>query len=241
MSTQRGSHPIVGRSTASRLAWWTVGTMASSLTYLLRRVPMYRRDRTSSEEPPPDLGRDLPGDAATVQRADHGFGPLFHRRYWIRVADSQVGPEQLIDRIAGDPNVMVPKAIAAFEGPDGGAVGSLDLGDELQVRLPGPWDGPVRVVERTPTSFRLATLTGHMEAGEIAFRACLDEYGDLRFDIESWARSATRLFDWLYQRIPVAREAQLHMWALCCENVADLAGGTRMSHVAATTRRIEQS
>jgi hypothetical protein len=29
----------------------------------------------------------------------------------------------------------------------------------------------VRVAERTPTSFRLATLKGHMEAGQIEFSA----------------------------------------------------------------------
>jgi uncharacterized protein (UPF0548 family) len=32
----------------------------------------------------------------------------------------------------------------------------------MEVR-PGPWDGPVRVVERTPTCFRFATLAGHLE------------------------------------------------------------------------------
>ena len=32
------------------------------------------------------------------------------------------------------------------------------------VRMPGPWDGPVRVVDRSPTWFRFATLRGHLEA-----------------------------------------------------------------------------
>lgn len=40
-------------------------------------------------------------------------------------------------------------------------------GDEFVVRMPGPWDGPVRVVRRDESSFRLATLDGHLEAGEI--------------------------------------------------------------------------
>ena len=47
----------------------------------------------------------------------------------------------------------------------------MEVGDEYVVRMPGPWDGPVRVVEVTPTSFRLATLDGHLEAGQIEFRA----------------------------------------------------------------------
>ena len=41
---------------------------------------------------------------------------------------------------------------------------------EFMVRMPGPWKAPVRCVERTPTSFRLVTLPGHMEAGQIEFR-----------------------------------------------------------------------
>ena len=28
--------------------------------------------------------------------------------------------------------------------------------------MPGPWDGPVRVIDRTPVSFRLATLDGRL-------------------------------------------------------------------------------
>ncbi len=36
--------------------------------------------------------------------------------------------------------------------------------------MPGPWDGPVLVVDQTPTSFRFATLKGHLEAGQIEFR-----------------------------------------------------------------------
>ena len=89
----------------------------------------------------------------------------------------------------------------------------LVVGDELAVRLPGPWDGPVRVVEVTETSFRLATLRGHMEAGEIGFRADTNDRGWTAFEIESWARSGDGMFYWLYERFPLARELQLHMWA----------------------------
>jgi hypothetical protein len=42
----------------------------------------------------------------------------------------------------------------------------LTVGDEMTVRIRGPWDGPVRVVNRTETSFRFATLNNHMEAGQ---------------------------------------------------------------------------
>ena len=53
-------------------------------------------------------------------------------------------------------------------------------------------DGPVRVVERTQTSFRFATLEGHLEAGQIEFSARYDG-PMLEFRIESWARAGDRL------------------------------------------------
>jgi hypothetical protein len=67
-----------------------------------------------------------------------------------------------------------------------GEKGGMEPRDEYVVRMPGPWDGPVRVVSVTPTSFRLATLDGHLEAGQIEFRAGpADDGDDLVFTIES--------------------------------------------------------
>ena len=206
--------------------------------YLTQRVPLYRRDRESIDAPRPDLDRPHPGDPDTLQRAAAGVGPLFHRRYWIFVTDERLGAEDLIDAILRDPNRSTPSELARFETFDGEPVHDLGLGDELVVRLPGPWDGPVRLVERTPTSFRLATLLGHLEAGEIEFRTSYDERGFLQFTIESWARSGDRRFDLLYERFPVGREMQLHMWSQFCRRVAAAAGGVRMSNVSCTTEQI---
>jgi hypothetical protein len=218
---------------------WSIGLLSSGLTYPLRRVPMYRRNQHVTDTDLLDPDRDLVGDPATLQRSSAGSGVLFHRSYRLRVADAELGPDELITRIAADPQAIMPNTMAHFELPDGGKVERLELGDELVVRLPGPWDGPVRVIERTPTSFRFATLQGHMEAGEIEFSASYDDRGFLCFAIESWARAATRTFGWIYERVPVAREMQLHLWAQVCGNAADLAGGIRMTNVVATTRVIE--
>ena len=51
----------------------------------------------------------------------------------------------------------------------------MAVGDEYVVRMPGPWDGPVRVIASDELSFRLATLEGHLEAGQIEFRALAAE------------------------------------------------------------------
>ena len=113
----------------------------------------------------------------------------------------------------------------------------MRVGDEFVVRMPGPWDGPVRVVDVTPSSFRLATLTGHLEAGQIEFRAA-GGAGNLVFTIESWARSGDRLCEVLYDRLRMAKEVQLHMWTSFIERVVEIAGGRRAGGVEIRTRRI---
>ena len=116
--------------------------------------------------------------------------------------------------------------------------GPLTLGDEYVVRMPGPWDGPVRVIAETPTSFRLATLAGHLEAGQIEFRAGAD-HRSLSFEIESWARSGDRFSDALYSHLRLAKEVQLHMWVSVLGKVAELATGTKEGGAIVTTRRID--
>ena len=232
--------PAIGPlTTTRRLARMGTDMVVTGVRYATNRVPMYRRDRRAEDAEPPDLDRDLPGDPATLQRVRDGVGPLFHRHYWIVVADEELGPEALVDLIADDPNRVSPTEMARFETLDGAPAHDLQVGDELVVRLPGPWNGPVRVIDRTPTSLRLATLRTHMEAGEIEFRAAHEGNGFLQFEIESWARSGDRLFHVLYERFPVGRELQLHMWSQFCLRVAEVSGGTRMSNVSCTTRRLD--
>jgi hypothetical protein len=182
----------------------------------------------------PDPDRELPGDAATVLRRSAGHGPLYRRTYRVEVQDARTGPEEIIGRLLVDPNRASPTEVSMFEAVDGTARG---VGAEFLVHMPGPWDAPVRVVERTPTSFRFATLRGHMEAGEIEFRAAWGKGGRLVFEIESWARSGDRLYDWLYDKVPLTREMQLHMWVHVCERVAVMAGGTPYGRISVTTHR----
>jgi hypothetical protein len=115
----------------------------------------------------------------------------------------------------------------------------MSVGDEYVVRMPGPWDGPVRVVERTPSCFRFATLEGHLEAGQIVFSA---ERGEdrLLFRIESWARSGDRLSDLLYDRLRMSKEIQFHMWTSFLERVIEMSGGKRDGGLRIHTRRVEE-
>jgi hypothetical protein len=114
----------------------------------------------------------------------------------------------------------------------------LEPGDEFVVRMPGPWDGPVRVAAVDACSFRLATLAGHLEAGQIEFRASRDGH-TLCFEIESWARSSDRLVNVLYHHLRMAKEVQLHMWTSFLEETAKVAGGRLTGGITIESRKVE--
>ena len=197
---------------------------------------MHRSEESGSYE---DLPPGLPGEAIDndLQRIEDGVGPLFHRLYRARIRNARLSPDELIGRLSVDPNVAAPTELARFL-KIGDADGRLAVGDELVVRMPGPWDGPVRVTATTPTSFRLATLSGHLEAGQIEFRST-EGAGLLQFEIESWARSGDRLSNLLYHHLRMAKEVQLHMWTSFLEQVAKVSEGRLTGGVEIISRKVE--
>jgi hypothetical protein len=197
---------------------------------------MHRRDEPGSAE---DLPPRLPTNAIDddLQPVEDGVGPLFHRLYRARIRDARLSPAELIGQLRRDPNRATPTEFARFLRAQG-VQGQIAVGEELVVRMPGPWDGPVRVAAATETSFRLATLSGHLEAGQIDFRATqVDDL--LCFEIESWARSGDRLSNVLYHHLRMAKEVQLHMWTSFLEQVARLAEGRLTGGVEIVSRKVE--
>ena len=148
-------------------ARWPLGVALTSWRYTWRTTPFHRSEVGGSlpEDAPPPL---RPGEE--LQPPEAGVGPLFHRVYRARIRDSSLSPERVIAEMTSDLDRVAPTEFASFNKVLGGE-GIMAVGDEYVVRMPGPWDGPVRVVERTPTSFRFATLDGHLEAGQIEFSA----------------------------------------------------------------------
>lgn len=212
---------------------WPAGMAWTSWRYLWRISPVHRATEPGGpEDEGPAVDPRFLDDRA--QPAEAGFGPLYHRSYRVRIVGSERTPEQLLGAFASDPNRCAPTEVAVFRKTKGDE-GGLGPGDEYLVRMPGPWDGPVRVVDRTPTSFRLLTLSDHLEAGQIEFRTRRGD-GDLWFEVESWARSGDRLSLLLYDRLRFAREMQLHMWTTVCERAARLAAGTARGGVSIRTR-----
>jgi uncharacterized protein (UPF0548 family) len=220
-------------ATAAR---WPLGIGLTSWRYMWRTTPFHRGEREGSiaSDSPPPLARGVALDE--VQAPEQGYGPLFHRRYRVLVRDPELSARELMSRLKQDPDQASPGEFASFI-KVAGEEKRMAVGDEFVVRMAGPWDGPVRVVGAGDTSFRLVTLARHLEAGQIEFRAEDSESG-LRFEIESWARSADRLADLLYQHLRMAKEIQLHMWSSFLERVAKIAGGRVIGGIEIDTRRV---
>jgi uncharacterized protein DUF1990 len=219
-------------ATAAR---WPLGVALTSWRYMWRTTPMRRIEEPGSAEAdsPPAVPERVSREE--LQPPEDGVGPLFHRRYRVRIADPRVRAEQLMSELTADLNQASPSEFARFEKVYG-REDRLEVDDEFVVRMPGPWDGPVRVLSVTPTSFRFGTLRGHLEAGQIDFSAAQE--AGLVFTIESWARSGDNLANLLFERLRMAKEVQLHMWTSFLERVIDLSGGSRADRIEILTRRV---
>jgi hypothetical protein len=201
-----------------------------------RTTPMWRSQRAGTwpGDGPPDVDPTLPRTG--VQLPEDGVGPLFRRRYRARIRESRLDAATLMTELQADPNRVAPGTLAHFV-KERGVPGRLAVGDEFVVRMPGPWNGPIRVVEIGPRGFRSVTLDGHLEAGQIEWRAA-DEDEALVFEIESWARGGDRLAWFLHDRLPMAKEVQLHMWTRVCERVATYVGGRLDEGIEIDTLRV---
>lgn len=203
--------------------------------YLWRTTPIYRDEvaddwSDSSINPVADGGEG-------VQVLEDGQGDIFHRRYRTRIKAARYSATELIALLAADPDQAAPSEFATFQ-KTRGAEDTMAVGDEYVVRMAGPWDGPVRVAERESRSFKLLTLDGHLEAGQIEFRAA-ERDDQIVFVIESIARSRDRLTDFLYDRMRLSKEVQLHMWISTLEGVVKLSGGRMVDGIEIHTRKLE--
>jgi hypothetical protein len=222
-----------------RAIGWMVGLPFASWRYVSREADI-RHDESTGSWPMagfPVEPCEYPGEPDTLQRPLAGCGAAFRRLYRVRIERPLLSAAELMSILLNDPNVACPLEVARFE-REGNGRGPLLVGEEMRVRLPGPWNGPVRVVQVSDRTFRLATLRGHMEAGEIEFRAGDQDKG-LLFEIESWARSSDPLFDFLYDRLGIARKLQLDMWAFFLERVAQISGGLASRGIEISTQRCD--
>ena len=224
----------VSRSARLRtILGWPAGIALVSWRYMWRTTPLHRSEESGTRADLPDLAYDTSEFADQHQPLEAGVGPMLHRSYAVRIVGSSMSSSALIDLVSAQLNQASPEMAVFYK--TRGARSALRQGDEFIVRMPGPWDGPVRVVRRDENAFRLATLDGHLEAGEIEFRAEPDGQA-LHFQIESWARAGDRLSALLYNKLRLAKEIQLNMWSHFCVRAANLAGGRPRGGVTIHTR-----
>lgn len=228
------------RRRAGTAARWPLGVLKTGWDYLWRTTPMNRSEEAGTmpaDEPPP-----LPPgtDRSELQGIEDGVGPLMHRRYVARVCEAELTAAELIGAFGAKPNRASPKALASFEKLHG-AEDELHVGDEFTIRMPGPWDGPVRAIEVAPTRFSFVTLDGHLEAGRICFEAEDLGRGRVEIRIEAWARGGDRVSNLLFDRLPLNKEIQLHMWTSVLERLMRLSGGRRDGRIDITTWRVDEA
>jgi hypothetical protein len=84
---------------------------------------------------------------------------------------------------------LPPPSLVVFERCDGD--GTLEPGDELDIRILLAGAARVRVVHLDACSVTLATMAGHPEAGRITFGAYRSDDGRVIFHIRSRARAST--------------------------------------------------
>jgi len=170
---------------------------------------------------------------AGLQLPSSGYGKLVHRQYSIEFRCNETARE-VIEAISQDPSRYCNEAMASFD-KETGASDRMAVGDEYLVRISGPWNGPVRVIDMNATSFTLATRDGHLEAGFIEFAAEITAESQsehqCRLTIQSWATCGGPVAWVTYSVLRIARWAQAAMWTEFCENVAKQFGNGSQSDV----------
>lgn len=193
-------------------------------------------DPRDMEQPilPTEIGEHDPH----IQAIQDGSGALFHRRYRADILNPQLDPAGLMDYVKSHLNDLTPAELAVFEKVKG-AEDNFAVGDEWYIHITGPWDGPVRTVSVNPDSFSFLTMQGHVEAGQITFRAQPhpEMPNAIRFEILSWSRSKDLIVNFGYDLLQSIKTAQTAMWTTFCERTAETSGGQLTDKVHILTQR----
>ncbi|MGB7337863.1 MAG: DUF1990 family protein [Phototrophicaceae bacterium] len=169
-----------------------------------------------------------------------GYGPLFYRRYYVDLDNVQRSKADLMTLIEEHLNSFSPSDMAIFERLEEENDAPMQVGDDYYIHIAGPWDGPVRVIDVTPTSFSFITLDDHLEAGEIQFRITdhPEKETVTRFEIRSWSRSKDRLVHFLYDVLPVVKFSQEKMWIFFCQRVVEVSEAQALDDIQVMTHRV---
>ena len=198
-----------------RLGWLLGGPLAI-FRFLRREILVEEIEAAPTVAP---LSADEPSEAA--RHPGRGLGALTHHLYAVTVRSPKLSAGQLLAIIAADPNVVTPTEVLRVER----SAGALCKGDELLLRMAGPWNGPMRVSEREDDRLQLATMPGHPQHGKVELRVRpKNGEADIVIEIQTCERAAGFGF-YLLERIGLIPRMRSHTWAEILQNAARLAGG----------------
>jgi hypothetical protein len=174
----------------------------------------------------------LPPDEpeAVNRESEQGVGPETHRLYSATIQTPKLPAGRLLEIIAADPNVIAPSEVLRFE-KTCGKPGRLEEGDELLIRMAGPWNAPVKITRRWEEGFRFAATGRHPQIGQVELRL-RDDGGEIVVEIQTRERAAGVKFH-LLQRIKLVQRMQSYTWGEMLQNAAQLAGGRQLERITA--------
>jgi len=194
------------------------------------------------EAVPPSNHAKAKIEAKSLQPVTEGTGPHYYRHYSAAIANPVLTAFELLQLIHTDINQFIPQEIASFKKSRGHAE-SIQEGDEFDIQIVGPWNGPVHVIDVSDTSITLATKEGHLEAGEITFQIRplpsyqAQQVEGYMFEIISSARSSNMLVDIFYDKLGVAKKVQASMWTFFCQRIVEESGGELVDKIKVSTER----
>ena len=157
-----------------------------------------------------------------------GVGQEVHRLYSATIHTPKLPAGRLLEIIAADPNVIAPSEVMRFE-KTRGKPGGLEEGDELLIRMAGPWNAPVKITRRWEEGFRFAAMGGHPQIGQVELRL-RDDGGEIAVALQTRERAAGVKFH-LLQRIKLVQRMQSYTWGEMLQNAAQLAGGRQLERI----------
>lgn len=173
----------------------------------------------------------------TTQTPQAGSGSLYRRRYWIDFQALNQSPESLVKHIKANLPDFSPGLFADFRKATGNER-VMQVGDEYDIAILGPWNGSVRVCASQPLRFGFCTLEGHPEAGQIHFelKPHPKQAAAWRFEIASEARSRDGLVEMAYR---IGKVVQTQVWSTFCQRVVEFAQAQQLGEIQIST--IEQT
>jgi hypothetical protein len=166
-------------------------------------------------------------DSANRER-EPGVGRQVHLAVSATIQPPKLSAGRLLAIIAADPNILAPSEVLRFE-KTRGKPGRLEEGDELLIRMAGPWNAPVRITRRWEEGFRVAATRGHPQIAQVELRM-RDDRGEIVVEIQTRERAAGVKFH-LLQRVKLVQRMQSYTWGEMLQNAGQLAGGRQLERI----------